>query len=69
MGVQYVLWCHSLKDDAESDDNAEVTIRHVCRRLSWRSRVDSSNRSFRDAAIRDSVTHTASTVTDDTDHS
>jgi len=59
----------ALKDDSDSDDETGVTIRHGRRRLPWRSKVYSLNRSFQGAAIRDAVTHTAAPVPDDTDHS
>ena len=49
----------ALKDDSDSDDETGVTIRHGRRRLPWRSKVYSLNRSFQGAAIRDAVTHTA----------
>jgi len=35
-----------LIDDSDSGDDCDVTIRHVRRRLPWRSRVDPSNRYF-----------------------
>ncbi len=35
-----------LIDDSDSDDDSDVAIRHVRRRLPMRSRVDPSNRSF-----------------------
>ena len=35
-----------LIDDSDSDDDSDVTTRHVRRRLPWQSRVDPTNRFF-----------------------
>ena len=53
-----------LIDDSDSDDDIDVTVRHVRRRLPWRSPVDYLNGSLPGGDIHDSVTQAAAPVPD-----
>ena len=53
-----------LIDDSDSDDDIDVTVRHVRRRLPWRSPVDYLNGSLPGDDIHDSVTQAAAPVPD-----